>query len=267
MRYSPVSVIAGSVLFGLPLRAQSLERRIIDVAREASPRSVQFSFAARSGVCGDGSLYLSDGLGGDERLYDGGNFNGWRRGDDETACEPGPVRVVATVGGDRIIRLRTFVGPERPGTAGDKRDLGRVAVTEAVALFTHLAEEESGRASADAILPIVLADSIDPWPKLLRLARNDRLPRNVRSTTDFWLARGAGYVLGVNGRDRSDDDDVRAQAVFALSQQPRESAVPQLIEVVRHSSRPAVRAQALFWLGQSGDSRALDLFADILRRR
>ena len=267
MTYTPVTAIAALLLLGLPLHAQSLERRIIEAAREGSPSSVQFSFAARSGVCGDGSRYLSDGLGGDGRLYDGGNVNGWKRGDEETLCEPGPVRVLATVGGDRITRLRTFVGPERGGVGGDRRDLGRFSVRDAVALFTQLAEDESGRASADAILPMVLADSIDPWPSLLRFARNDRLPRNVRSTTDFWLARGASYVLGVNGRDRSDDDDVRAQAVFALSQQPRESAVPRLIEIVQHSSRPAVRAQALFWLGQSGDSRAVDLFEDILRRR
>ena len=267
MRYTQVPVLAASLLLAPSLHAQLLERRIIDAARDGSPSSVQFSFAARSGVCGDGSLYLKDGLGGDERRYDGGNFNGWRRGDEETACEPGPVRLVATIGGDRIIGLRTFVGGEQTRRNGDRRDLGRVSVAEAVALFAHLAEAESGRASADAILPIVLADSIDPWPTLLRFARNDRLGRNVRSAADFWLARGAGYVLGVNGRDRSDDDDVRAQAVFALSQQPRESAVPRLIEIVQHSSRPAVRAQALFWLGQSGDPRAVDLFADILGRR
>lgn len=267
MRYTRVSILAASSLLALPLRAQSLERRIIDAAREGGSSSVQFSFAARSGACGDGTRYLEDGLGGDERLYDGGNFNGWRRDGEETACERGPVRVVATVGGERIVGLRTFVGRERTGSDGDRRDLGRVSVADAVSLLTHLAKEESGRASADAILPIVLADSIDPWPTLLRFARNDRLGRNVRSTTDFWLARGAGYVLGVNGRDRNDDDDVRAQAVFALSQQPHESAVPRLIEIVQHSSRPAVRAQALFWLGQSGDSRALDLFEEILGRR
>jgi hypothetical protein len=140
-------------------------------------------------------------------------------------------------------------------------------VADAVEFLGHLVEQGRGSPSSDAILPIVLADSIDPWPLLLRDARNDRLPRNVRSATDFWLSRGAAAALGVSGSDESDDDEVRAQAVFALSQQPRESAVPRLIEIVRTSKRPAVRAQALFWLGQSGDPRAVDLFEDILRRR
>jgi HEAT repeat protein len=177
------------------------------------------------------------------------------------------VRIVATVGDGAIIRLRAYVGPERTGVGGDRVDLGRVSVDDAVDLLTRLVEQGDGRAASDAVVPIVLADSIDPWPKLLRFARNDRLTKSVRSTTAFWLARGAGYVLGVNDRDRSDDDDVRAQAVFALSQQPRETAVPQLIEIVQHSTRPAVRAQALFWLGQSGDPRAIDVFEEILRRR
>jgi HEAT repeat protein len=89
----------------------------------------------------------------------------------------------------------------------------------------------------------------------------------VRSTTAFWLSRGAAAALGVIGRDRDDDDEVRTQAVFALSQQPRETAVPRLIEIVRTSRRPAVQAQALFWLGQSGDPRAIDLFEEILDKR
>jgi HEAT repeat protein len=166
-----------------------------------------------------------------------------------------------------MIHLRTYVGPRRSGVDGERTDLGTASIRDAVDFLTTLVEQESGRVSSDAILPIVLADSIDPWPKLLRFARNDGLPRNVRSSADFWLARGAGAVLGVNGHEQSEDDEVRTQAVFALSQQPRESAVPRLIEIVRTSKRPAVRAQALFWLGQTGDPRAVDLFEEILRRR
>ena len=267
MKYTAILLLGTAVLAALPLRAQSLEQRVLAAARDGRATGVQFHFPSRQGVCGDGARYLSDGLGGDQRLSEGGNVTGWRRGDDWAPCEPGPVRIVATVADGRIVRLRTYVGPERTETGRDLRDLGRVSVDDAMDLLTHVAEQEDGRASSDAIIPMVLADSTDPWPKLLRFARNGRLPRNVRSKADFWLARGAGFVLGVNGREQSEDDEVRAQAVFALSQQPRESAVPRLIDVVQHSSRPVVRAQALFWLGQTGDPRAVDLFEDILRRR
>ena len=256
-----------AVLVELPvaLGAQSLERRVSEASRGRGSASVQFSFASRDGVCGDGTTFLSDGLGGDNRIYTDGNNRGWRRGDDRGACIPGPVSVVVTASDGEIVRLRTYAGPTRGGDA-ERIDLGAVSVADAVDFLTTLVRQERGRASSDALLPIVLADSIDPWPELLRFARDERLPHAVRNMSDFWLARGAGFALGVNNRAESEDDEVRAQAVFALSQQPRESAVPHLIEIVRNSSRPAVRAQALFWLGQSGDPRAVDLFEEILRR-
>lgn len=251
----------------LPVRAQSLGQRILEGARDGGYSTVQFTFASRAGVCGDGDRFLSDGFGGDNRIYEDGNSGRWSRYDRDEACIPGPVRVAIGVDGRKITRLRTYVGTGRGGRDGGHRDLGVVPVMDAIDFLTQLVQQGDGRPAADAILPIVLADSVDPWPVLLRFARDERLPRNVRSTTDFWLSRGAAHALGVTGRDESDDDDVRAQAVFALSQQPRESAVPRLIDVVQQSSRPAVRAQALFWLGQSGDSRAIDLFEHILRRR
>jgi HEAT repeat protein len=142
-----------------------------------------------------------------------------------------------------------------------------VSVSDAVAFLTSLLEQAHGRSASDAVLPIVLADSITPWPALLRFARDERLPRSVRSSTDFWLARGAAATLGVVDRREDVDDDVRGSAVFALSQQQKDVAIPQLIEVVRHNTHPAARAQALFWLGQSGDRRAIDLFDEILRHR
>jgi len=57
---------------------------------------------------------------------------------------------------------------------------------------------------------------------------------------------------------------VKEQAVFALSQQPRDAGVPALIRIARTHPEPGVRRKALFWLGQSGDPRALALFEEIL---
>jgi HEAT repeat protein len=243
------------------LPAQSLSRRILD----ASDGPIQFSFASRDGVCGDGSTYVRDGFGGNNRIYEGGNFNGHSRGDDWPPCIPGPVHVVASMSGGQLLRLRTYAGPRRSGDS-PPRDLGLVSVADAADFLTRVVEQARGRPSSDAILPLVLADSINPWPTLLRFARDERLPHSIRSTVDFWLARGAAARLGVADHDDEGDDEIRAQAVFALSQQPKETAVPQLIEIVRHNTHPSARAQALFWLGQSGDTRAVDLFDEILRR-
>jgi hypothetical protein len=263
-RYSALAFFVALYGFVSSAHAQSLARRVAS----APDGTVQFSFASRSGVCGDGATYVRDGFGDDSRIYEGGNFSGRSRGNDDwPPCVRGPLRVVATVHGGDVVRLRTFVGPGREASADGQRDLGVVSVDDAVDLLTRLVDQTHARAASDAILPLVLADSVTPWPTLLRFARDERLSRSVHSTSAFWLARGAAAVLGVAGHDESDDDEVRSSAVFALSQQSKEFAIPHLIDVVRHNSHAPARAQALFWLGQSNDSRALDLFEEILRRR
>ena len=263
-RLSPVALLAGAALLAHDARAQSLARRIADVGDGI----VIFSFASRPGVCGDGATYVRDGFGEGMRISEQGNFSGRSHGgDDWPPCIPGPVHVRATVSHGEMLRVRTFAGPLRDRDAGERRDLGTVGVGEATSFLIRLVEQANGRSASDAVLPLVLADSIDPWPALLRFARDERLSRSVRSSVDFWLARGASAALGVADHDDDADDDVRSSAVFALSQQPKEVAIPRLLEVARRNAHPAARAQALFWLGQSGDPRAVDLFEEILRRR
>ena len=51
-----------------------------------------------------------------------------------------------------------------------------------------------------------------------------------------------------------------------LTQMPRNEGVPLLIEVARTNRNPEVRKQAIFWLGQSKDPRALDFIEKILTK-
>ena len=60
---------------------------------------------------------------------------------------------------------------------------------------------------------------------------------------------------------------MKKKAVFALSQMPADEGVPKLIEVARSNRNPEVRKQAMFWLGQSNDSRAVKFFEDILLKK
>jgi hypothetical protein len=59
---------------------------------------------------------------------------------------------------------------------------------------------------------------------------------------------------------------VQKKAVFALSQLPKDEGVPKLIEVAETNRNVEVRKQAMFWLGQSNDPRALDFFEKVLTR-
>jgi HEAT repeat protein len=45
-----------------------------------------------------------------------------------------------------------------------------------------------------------------------------------------------------------------------------EDAVPRLITLARTHKNPVVRKQAIFWLGQSHDPRALDFLEEILTK-
>jgi hypothetical protein len=60
--------------------------------------------------------------------------------------------------------------------------------------------------------------------------------------------------------------DVKRKAVFALTQLPGDGGIPKLIQVARTNRNPEVREQAIFWLGQSKDPRALDFIEEILLR-
>lgn len=50
-----------------------------------------------------------------------------------------------------------------------------------------------------------------------------------------------------------------------MSQLPKDEGVPLLIKVARTNANPSVRKQAMFWLGQSRDPRAIDFFEEILK--
>lgn len=100
-------------------------------------------------------------------------------------------------------------------------------------------------------------------------ARNDKTAQ-VRSNALFWLAQKAAnketqeLIKGatVNDPERS----VKEQAVFALKQLPEAQGVPLLIDVAKNNPDPAVRKKAIFWLGQSKDPKALDFFAEVLKK-
>ena len=84
-----------------------------------------------------------------------------------------------------------------------------------------------------------------------------------------WLAQTASQRASAGIESALEDDpdvDVKKQAVFALSQLPADEGVPQLIRVARTNRAREVRKQAMFWLGQSEDPRALAFFEEVLTR-
>lgn len=232
------------------LSAQALAQRVATVEEG----TVRLSFAARPGICGD----WSDGI------TVRNNSDEW-----QADCESRPVRVALRVRDHRVYSVRTYVGgqwlPDRWST-----DLGTVRVQEAADYFVALAQRTGDtRVGGDPLLPAVLADSVVIWPSLLRLARAPRVSEDTRSKAVFWLSQAAGEAAGTAldsiVHDDRGDREIRKRAIFALSQRSNDEGVPALLRIARANPDPELRKTALFWLGQSEDPRALDLFEEILR--
>ena len=104
---------------------------------------------------------------------------------------------------------------------------------------------------------------------LIKVAETDA-DRELKKQALFWLGQKAGKrsldALGKTIDSNDADTEVQKQAVFAISQRPKDEAVPLLIKIAKTHAKPAVRKQAIFWLGQTGDERALEFFKEILSK-
>jgi HEAT repeat protein len=149
--------------------------------------------------------------------------------------------------------------------------MGTVGASDAADYLLSIAQTERGSMGEKAIFPATIADSAEVWPTLVKIARNQSLPRPTRTQSVFWLGQAAGEAATENLSslvgDNSVDREVRDQAVFALSQRPRDEGVPALITVAKTNKDPEIRKKAMFWLGQSGDPRAIDLFEQLLTKK
>lgn len=112
-------------------------------------------------------------------------------------------------------------------------------------------------------------DNVEGTNFLIRVAETDS-DIELKKQALFWLGQKAGQrsldVLGKTVDSDDADTEVQKQAVFAISQRPKDEAVPLLIKIAKTHSKAEVRKQAMFWLGQTGDPRALDFFKEVLSK-
>jgi len=251
--YRPLSWLLLMLVVPTSARAQTLAQRVTALGEG----SLRFSFAARPGVCSTGghSITVVDDDG---------------RGEWESDCTPGPVRVSLRVRGGRVEDASTYVGGRWRAAGAGTTDLGAVPARQAATDLIALAEQSRGDAD-ELITAATLADSAVVWPDLLRMARRTDLPLETRRKAVFWLGQAAGAAatrgLDSLAGDDAGDIEVRKEALFALSQRPADEGVPALIRIARTSPHAELRKSALFWLGQSEDPRALELFEEILTKR
>jgi hypothetical protein len=262
MKCAGTMATLGTFLLAVPLTAQSATTR----AGQVRDGQVRFTFTLRPGVCGAGqNIWHNDR--GRSRTSWGEKYS--RDVEYDVDCESGPGRVVLEKDRGEVTDVRFYVGGRwRPSSSAT--DLGAVGAKEASSILLAVARTNDGKASRNAIFPLTLLDSVEIWRDLMRLARDEGRPRETRKQSVFWLGQlaegpataGLDELVGEDALDR----DVREQAIFALSQRPKDEGIPALIKVVRTSRDRELRKKALFWLGQSGDPRALQLIEELLAK-
>lgn len=256
LRMAPVlALVASTTLWGTQgAGAQSLSARI----RNAGTATVRFTMAAGPGVCGNGTSWY--------RSRDGrsGSFNGMWNGpldnrDVETVCEPGPVRVVVKREAGDIDSLRVYVGGRwRAGTG--ITDLGQVGAGEAGSWLLQLAEQGPDRVAARALQAVMLGDSIDAVPTLLRIARSDSRSPGVRASAVNRLGELAGERVSASLDSvayEPGDRDVRLAAIMAIARRPKAEAVPALIKLAETLPDRELRRTAVRSLAQTREPEAL----------
>lgn len=131
-----------------------------------------------------------------------------------------------------------------------------------------LREDADPKLREHAIFALTQSQEPKAVDTIIEVAHHDP-DAHVRGQALFWLAETASRRAPDAIRSAVDDDPeigVKKKAVFALSQLPKDEGLPLLIGLARTHQSYEVRKQAMFWLGQSGDPRALAFFEDVLGR-
>lgn len=105
--------------------------------------------------------------------------------------------------------------------------------------------------------------------KLFAVARSDS-NRELRKQAIHWIGERAGVrsleLLRDTVNSSNADTEVQMQAVHAISERPAEEAVPLLIKIAKTHPNAEIRRQAMHWLGESGDPRAVEFFKEVLSK-
>ena len=239
--------------------AQDIGARV----RQVGTGTVRLTFASQPGVCGDGESYIStrgwneDGHGRTIFRESRGSYNITTGSTDNVRwrdCEEGPLRVALDVSNGQVTDIHTYVGK-----SWGSQEAMQVSARSAVSYLLQLAESNSGRAGKRALTPVILADSVDPAPDLIRLARNRSVQRETRKSAVFWAGQigDASIVREIGTLVQDGDQEVAKSALFAISQQKNDDAARALISAARDRNLPGeVRKSAVFWLGQTASDRA-----------
>ncbi len=107
----------------------------------------------------------------------------------------------------------------------------------------------------------------DQW--LLDQAVNTKNSMELRKQALFWAGQTGSVDLAKLGAlyDKATETEFKNQVIFVLSQRSKSpEAVDKLIDIAKNEKDRELRKQAIFWLGQSHDPRALKALQELINR-
>lgn len=183
--------------------------------------------------------------------------------------------VLVRVTGGSVERLRTFA----PSCTIDAAQMPMVWLDGVTpdASATWLSSVATRAASSSErnpplLQPAMMALEITPGAAALRsllaFAKDDQRPAlRSRAISALALRAESEATATIQNAIANDPDtEVKKTAVGALARMPNGDGVPLLIQVARTNRNADVRKQAMFWLGQSKDTRAVSFFEEILTK-
>ena len=146
--------------------------------------------------------------------------------------------------------------------------LGRDDISnDDVAWLESLYPKVSDKLRDNIFLAVSRSDSPRASRWLSSVVTDNNETEHAREQAMFWLGQGRSPTEDlVKLYDRLSDAALRKHYTFVLSQRRDRAALDKLIDVAEHDADREVRHQALFWLGQSKDPRALAYIRDLVTR-
>ncbi|MDQ6830709.1 MAG: HEAT repeat domain-containing protein [Gemmatimonadota bacterium] len=115
---------------------------------------------------------------------------------------------------------------------------------------------------------IAESGSEDDRQWLVELVKDSKQPVEARKKAIFWLGQQRRTAVSDIAAmyDGINDQDIREQVIFALSQRRESAAVDKLIDIAKRDPNKELRKKAIFWLGQSNDPRVKQLLLELINQ-
>lgn len=263
MKYLKIALVALAIATTAPVVAQDAEDAYRDARRELNRRNFDDAIAAFQALRRD---YPESGYVGDSYYWEA--FALERNGELERAVDVidqqlSDYPTASTAGDARALRIQVCSDLARRGdgecaeaVAETVRDPGRLDDATRMAAVNALINMRADRAIPIASRVAANRDQPVAVRKQALFVLSDKAEDNAGDST-------ARDVLRSIALDETDDTDVRAQAVFWLSEVPGEDTLEVLTEIVDTATSPELRDRAVFAISQHDDPQAMVLLRQI----